>query len=82
MDLGEMIRDYRRKYALSQREFGERIGITKEMISYIETYSKTAGNKVLRKVALELQLPIIEVSAANLEQNIKVDKLRNIKRGE
>ena len=81
MDLSGMIKDYRKKHALSQGDFGSRIGVTMCMICYVENYYRHAGNKVLKGIAEELEIPITEVTQANEEQKLKIQQLK-LKKGE
>ena len=72
MTLSELIKNYRKRYALSQQDFAYKIGITMCMVNHIENYHKHAGNRVMRAVAEELELPITEVVEANERQKLKM----------
>ena len=63
--LGDYLREYRKSHALSQRDLGKLLGITSITISNIENYKIRAGSRVLKSIALNLNIDILEVAKLN-----------------
>ena len=53
---GENVKKYRKRMGLSQEQFSERLGITSNHLSVIETGTKFVSYKLLEKIITELQV--------------------------
>lgn len=76
-DLCDMLKKYRHDNALTQQELADKLGVSKQMVSLIEHHKVCAGSKVLKRIAYLLELPIIEVVTANVEQSIVMDRIKS-----
>ncbi len=88
MSIGEKIKMYRKSKRLTQEQLGELSGLSKNAIYNYENNKRTPNIDIIKKIANALEVPIsiltdeINVmnwvpSAGGLEDNSKVEKLRN-----
>ena len=65
-NLGKLIRKARRMRDLSQEEVAQMAGISRSLVASIETGISTPSLATLKKIALALDIPSSELSAALL----------------
>lgn len=65
-DLGKLIRKARRMRDLTQEEVAQMAGVSRSLVASIETGISTPSLATLKKIALALDIPSSELSAALL----------------
>ena len=74
---GKRIKEIRDSYNLSQRRFGQKIGLSGKTISAYETVVCTPPLKVLERIANVYEVPFLQVSTGTRESlRTQLDALR------
>jgi len=58
MDLGKIIKNYRKAKKLTQEEFASLCGITQTYLSQIESNSKEPNLSTLKEISSQLEIPL------------------------
>lgn len=72
MNLGDNIKEYRKKANLTQEELASKIGVSKSFMSKIEINNKTPSFEVLLKIA-----KVLNVLVTDLNPDLKKDSFIN-----
>lgn len=62
MTIGEKIKQARKKSGLTQKELGEKLGVSAAMIAQYENNKRNPKWKTLKKIADALNMPVIDLS--------------------
>ena len=69
MTIGENIRKYRKKRGLSQKELGELLGMTKQMIDIYESGKRNTKLDSLRNIANVLNVTVADLDSSLLPES-------------
>ena len=70
MTVGEQIKKYRKKAGLSQRELGEKLGVSQQHIAQYESGKRTPKIENLNKIADALKLSLNDLIPESFERTI------------
>lgn len=65
MNIGEQIRNYRKKAGISQKELGERLGVSQQHIAQYENGKRIPKRETIRKIASALNMSDISLLDVN-----------------
>lgn len=63
--LSDFVLSYRHKYALTQSDLAKLLGVTEVTISNIENNKIKAGHRVIKSIAENMEIDIVEVVKLN-----------------
>jgi transcriptional regulator with XRE-family HTH domain len=80
MNLGDSIREVRKKRLLTQRELAEKLGVTNTYLSAVENGSRKPSRKLLSKIceSLDVEESVLQFLAID-ESTIDQKKLANFR---
>ncbi len=74
MSIGEQIKKYRNEVGLSQKELGEKLGVSQAMIAQYENEKRIPKRETLRKIAYALKISDISL-LENSDNNFDLSSL-------
>lgn len=78
MDIGEQIRNYRKKAGLSQKELGQKLGVSQQHIAQYENGKRIPKLETLKKIAEALDCDIFDIAEELWHLKSSIEKASDV----
>lgn len=70
MNIGEQIRNYRKKAGLSQKELGKRLGVSQQHIAQYENEKRIPKIETIQRIAAALDIDLFDIISVSEYRNL------------